>query len=104
MRKSRLTKLVFAAVASLSIALLYACSPNRNMLEQVEYSGELHILTRNAATTYYAGPHGPAGLEYDLVKAFADSLGVKLVIKTSDNLKEILSKVNSGEAHIAAAG
>lgn len=104
MQKSRLTKLGFAAAAIIGIVLLNACSPNRNMLEQVLDSGELHILTRNAATTYYAGPHGPAGLEYDLVKAFADSLGVKLVIKTSDNLKEILNKVNSGEAHVAAAG
>ena len=104
MQKRHFTKLIFATAAILGIVVLNACSPNRNMLEQVLESGELHILTRNAATTYYAGPHGPAGMEYDLVKAFADSLGVKLVIKTSDNLKEILDKVNSGEVHIAAAG
>jgi membrane-bound lytic murein transglycosylase F len=103
-KKTYFSKLIIATVAVLGIVLLNACSPNRNILEQVQHSGELHILTRNAATTYYAGPHGPAGLEYDLVKAFADSLGVKLVIKTSDNLKEILGKINSGEAHIAAAG
>ncbi|MEJ2141881.1 MAG: membrane-bound lytic murein transglycosylase MltF [Gammaproteobacteria bacterium] len=104
MQKSRFQKLIFAAAAILGIVLLNACSPNRTILEQVLDSGELHILTRNAATTYYAGPHGPAGMEYDLAKAFADSLGVKLVINTSDNLKEILNKVHSGEAQIAAAG
>jgi len=94
--------LIIAAIAVVSV--LNACSPQRNMLEQVLESGKLHVLTRNSATTYYAGPTGPAGLEYDLLKAFADSLGVELVIKTSDNLKELLGKVNSGEAHIAAAG
>ena len=104
MQKTALTKLIISTAAILGIVLLNACSPKLNMLEQVLESGELHILTRNASTTYYAGPHGPAGLEYDLVKRFADSLGVKLVIKTSDNLKEILNKVNSGEVHIAAAG
>jgi membrane-bound lytic murein transglycosylase F len=104
MQNSGLTKLIIATAALAVVAVLYACSPNRNMLEQVMESGELHILTRNAATTYFAGPHGPAGLEYDLVKAFADSLGVKLVINTSDNLKEIMDKVSSGEVHIAAAG
>lgn len=103
MNKRILTSLlVISAVAV--IGLLNACSPQRNILEQVLESGKLHILTRNAPTTYYAGPYGPAGLEYDLLKAFADSLGVELVIKTSDNLKELLSKVSSGEAHIAAAG
>ena len=90
-KKTYFSKLIIATVAVLGIVLLNACSPNRNILEQVQHSGELHILTRNAATTYYAGPHGPAGLEYDLVKAFADSLHVELELIVKQNIPELFS-------------
>ena len=103
MSKRVLTSLLIITALALT-GLLNANSPERTVLEQVFKSGQLHVITRNAPTTYYAGPHGPAGLEYDLLKAFADSLGVELKIKTSDNLKELLGKVSSGEVHIAAAG
>lgn len=99
----RITSLLLIIAVTLS-GLLVACSPKNTVLEHVKESGKLQVLTRNAPTTYYSGPHGPAGLEYDLLKAFADSLDVELVIHTSDNLKELLGKVSSGEVHIAAAG
>ena len=84
--------------------ILNACAPQKNLLEQVRASGELRVLTRNAATTYYIGPHGPTGPEYDLVRAFAEHLGVSVKLVVEDNLQEILHKVANGEAHIAAAG
>jgi len=75
-----------------------------NTLNQVLESGELVIVTRNSSTTYYEGPAGKTGFEYDLAKRFADSLGVKLKVITSDNLHEIFEILNSGKAHFAAAG
>ena len=92
------------AVFAVLIMVLNACAPQRNMLEQVQASGELEILTRNSPTTYFYGPHGPSGLEYDLAKAFAEYLGVKLVVNTQDSLKKILTAIQEGDAHIAAAG
>ena len=56
----------FIAVAIALVVVLNACTPQRTLLEQVQATGELHVLTRNAGTTYYQGPHGPAGLEYQL--------------------------------------
>lgn len=104
MKKRVLTSLLIVSIIAITgSSLLNAYSP-RTALSQVLKSGKLHVITRNAPTTYYEGPYGPAGLEYDLLKAFADSLGVELVIETSENLKEILNKVESGEANIAAAG
>ena len=50
-------------------------------LERVEDNGVLRVLTRNSATTYYEGPYGPTGLEYDLAAGFADFLGVKLKLE-----------------------
>jgi len=75
-----------------------------NILNQVLQSGELIVVTRNSSTTFYEGPNGKTGFEYDLAKKFAHSLGVKLKIITSDSIHEIFELLNSGQAHLAAAG
>ena len=77
---------------------------NETLLEQIIARGELKVLTRNSPTTYYEGPHGPAGLEYDLAKMFADHIGVELTIIIPDNFSDLLEGVNKGVGHIAAAG
>ena len=79
----RVFGLISLAIIGL-VAVLNACTPQRTVLQQVISLGELHVLTRNAGTTYYEGPQGPAGLEYELVQRFADHLGVKLKITVPD--------------------
>ena len=39
-------------------------------LEDVINKGEITIITRNTPTTYYVGPEGPTGFEYDLVRFY----------------------------------
>ena len=73
-------------------------------LERVQDEGVLRVLTRNSATTYYVGPYGPTGLEYDLVAGFADFIGVKLKLEVAETLSQTLSKIQAGDADIAAAG
>ena len=65
MRKS----LPYIAGLSLILIVLNACAPQKPVLQTIRDAGVLHVLTRNAATTYYTGPHGAEGLEYKLVKA-----------------------------------
>ena len=77
---------------------------SESVLDQIIDSGELKVLTRNSPTTYYEGADGPAGLEYDLAKMFADQLGVKLTLIVPDSLGELLDGIKDGKAHIAAAG
>jgi membrane-bound lytic murein transglycosylase F len=74
------------------------------MVDQVIELGELRVVTRDTPTSYFVGPDGPAGPEYDLVRGFAESLGVSLVIETVESVSEILPHVNEGRAHMAAAG
>ena len=98
---------IFAGIISLTIlfsVVLNACTPQKNLLEQVKSTGELRAVTRNAATTFYEGPHGPTGMEYDLLQRFATYLNVKLTLIKSDNLQDILEQVEDGNAHVAAAG
>jgi membrane-bound lytic murein transglycosylase F len=92
--------LVYVLIAG----LLGTCSSPPSMLEQVLDLGELHVVTRNTPTSYFVGPDGPAGPEYDLVHAFADQLGVSLVVDTVESVSEILPRLIDGRAHMAAAG
>jgi len=94
----------FLAVIIVLVAVLNACAPQRTILQQIIASGELHVLTRNAGTTYYEGPQGPAGFDYQLVNLFAKHLGVKLKITVPDTLNDIIEQISDGDAHLAAAG
>ena len=100
-------KIVFSSlvvVGALVALVLNACAPQRNALEEVLASGELRVLTRNGPTTYYIGPHGPTGPEYELVQAFAEHLGVKVHLIQEESLPKLLERIAHGEADLAAAG
>lgn len=75
-----------------------------NKLQAVKRAGELVVLTRNSPTTYYVGPDGPTGIEYDMAKAFADRLGVNLSLVTPPRFSEILPMLARNQADLAAAG
>ena len=66
--------------------------------------GTLTVLTRNIPTAYYEGPEGKMGFEYDLARAFADHLGLKLKLKIVDSVTDALKAMENGEADLAAAG
>ena len=73
-------------------------------LEQTFLDGELHVVSRNGPTTYYEGPNGFTGLEYDLIKGFADFLGVTLVVHEQDSLTGLLEDLANQRYDLAAAG
>ena len=84
--------------------MLYVTSAARiSDLEQIQTSGELHVLTIDGPTTYYEDGRGKNGFEYLLAKAFADSLGVELVMKSKPTLHAMLLSVGGPEGSFAAA-
>jgi len=89
---------------------LISCDNNSNWhlgfsrLEQIKHEGALHVLTRQDPTTYYEGPNGYTGLEYDLINLFAKHLGVEAHFIVPDTFESILQQISRGEADIAAAG
>ncbi len=85
-------------------ALIGTCSEAPPLLDQILQTGELRVVTRDSPTAYTISPDGPSGPEYDLVRAFAEDLGVTLIIDPVASVSEILPKLLSGEAHMAAAG
>ncbi|HEU5482673.1 MAG TPA: transporter substrate-binding domain-containing protein, partial [Sphingomicrobium sp.] len=92
--------LVYASLA----ALLNTCSLTPSLIDRILERGELRVVTRHAPTTYSIGPDGPRGPEFDLVRGFADEIGVTLVVETVDAVSDVLPRLLSGEADIAAAG
>ncbi|MGB5339574.1 MAG: membrane-bound lytic murein transglycosylase MltF [Gammaproteobacteria bacterium] len=84
--------------------LLPACGKKPTMLEQVHKYNELIVISRNSPTTYYEGPNGPAGFEYELARRFADYIGVELRLVVPPNFNDILPLTALGDAHLAAAG
>ena len=82
---------VVTAVLCCSALLVGSRSPSE--LERVLAVGELNILARNGSTTYYEGRSGYTGFEYTLSKAFADKLGVELIINKTDSLANILDSL-----------
>ncbi len=74
-------------------------------VDEIRQKGELVILTRNAPTTYYETKDNQfAGLEYDMVRAFTDALGVKARFVVKDSVHDIFATINDGQADFAAAG
>ncbi|HUP90673.1 MAG TPA: transporter substrate-binding domain-containing protein, partial [Solimonas sp.] len=92
------------ATATAGYLLLSTCSPRESVLAQVRELGVLRVATINSPTTYYEGPAGPTGFEYDLAKGLADRLGVRLETILAPTPAEALKLVRQNQVHIAAAG
>jgi peptidoglycan lytic transglycosylase F len=107
---NRFSRLARTAFWSFTCFFLASCDHNStthlgfSRLEQIKHEGALHVLTRQGPTTYFEGPEGLSGLEYELIKLFAAHLGVEAHFKIPDSFEEILDKISHGEADIAAAG
>jgi peptidoglycan lytic transglycosylase F len=88
----------FAAI--IFSVLLGTCSSPPTTLQRILRTGELRVVTRNTPTAFYYGPDEPRGIEYELVKGFADRLGVDLRIYIAD---QVFPDLERGKAEIAAA-
>jgi len=94
-----------AARLALMILPLAACTPptEPSALEQIRARGELRVVTINSPTSYYLGTHGAEGLEFALARAFAQELGVTLVITPVTNQAAMQTELAAGRADVAAA-
>ncbi len=86
-----------------TLAGLAQCTAPPTTLEQIRERGELRVATLNLPTTYYFGSQGPEGLEYELARDFARSLGVRLAITPYEDERHVLEALRKGSADIAAA-
>jgi membrane-bound lytic murein transglycosylase F len=94
----------WAAACSLVLTLTGCSLFDDNKLAAVRSAGELVVATRPGLATYYPTPEGFGGFEYDLAKAFADSLGVRLKVVVADRVEQIFTQLVKGDIDFAAAG
>jgi membrane-bound lytic murein transglycosylase F len=72
-------------------------------LQKILKSGQITVVTRNTAHCYYLYRDQPMGFEYELARAFAAYLGVRLEIKVVDRWDDMIKAVNHGSAAFIAA-
>jgi membrane-bound lytic murein transglycosylase F len=94
-RRSCLTLLILLLTAG--------CAPPKSKLEQIVERGVLRVATQNGPTTYYIGRDGPTGMEYEMARRFADSLGVGLQIVIARDARHLTALLRERKADLAAA-
>ncbi|CAH7247114.1 membrane-bound lytic murein transglycosylase F [Vibrio chagasii] len=102
--------LIFLSKSFLLVIALFgltACqieSEPKSVLEQIRERGVLRVGTLNNQLSYYIGPDGPAGLDYELAREFAQELGVKLEVKPAYRLSGLFPALKKGEIDLIATG
>lgn len=101
--KRRLAPVEFWAMAALVLLLATSGRHDLSTLEQIQARGTLTVLTINGATTYYLGPQGEMGFEFELASAFAQQLGVALEVVVTLPA-ELEAALLAGRGDLIAAG
>lgn len=91
-------------LAILLCLIATACSDSRDRLQRIMDAGEIRVISRQTPTTYYQHRGEPTGLEHELSSAFAEHLGVKLLMLDTTHREGIYQALHDGEADLAAAG
>jgi membrane-bound lytic murein transglycosylase F len=78
-------------------------TPRPGILRKILEQGELTVITRNNAHCYYIYRDEPMGFEYDLAKAFAEYLGVRLQIRVAESWEDMIPDLARGHGDFIAA-
>lgn len=74
------------------MAALLLCTSgedHRSLLDEIQQRGSMILITRNGASSYFLGPDGGAGPEYELAAAFADFLNVELKVEVAEAFSQL---------------
>jgi membrane-bound lytic murein transglycosylase F len=72
-------------------------------LDSILKRGKIILLTENGPTTYYQYRGQTKGFDYELVRAFAKHLGVKLEVRLLDDVDKMFAMLNRGEGDLIAS-
>lgn len=71
-------------------------------IDSIRKRGSLILLTENSASTYYLYKNHIRGFDFEMVRLFAKSIGVKLEVKLLDDVDKMFDMLNKGEGDIIA--
>ncbi len=103
-------KLNYLFIGIVTLLLALALWPNvswrgdrGDLIEEIKSRGELRIGTLVSPISYYSTNEGPAGLDYELSKLFAEYLGVKLKVVTYRNISELFPALEDDKVDMIAS-
>ncbi|MFT5779422.1 MAG: membrane-bound lytic murein transglycosylase F [Crocinitomicaceae bacterium] len=71
-------------------------------LPEILQKGKLTVLFENSTTSYFIYKEKKMGFEYELLRLFAEEIGLDLEVKVVNNLDNLIDMVNSGEGDLIA--
>ncbi len=71
-------------------------------LEEILKKGKLVVLAENSSSSYFIYRERKMGFEYEVLQEFCKEIGVDLVVKTIDNLDNVIDQLREGEGDIIA--
>src|SRR5690554_3233531 len=99
---SYLQRLLLACTTCM-LLVVNGCGKPPTTLERIQAQGVLHVITRNSPSTYFQDRGGETGFEYELLKRFADELGVGLKVEVAENLDDLFSRLQAADGPVLAA-
>lgn len=102
------SRLLASCLLVLHLMLIGGCNDseapgNSTSLQQLQSSGQLHVITRNTPATYFQDKNGDSGFEYELVKQFAEQLGLQLKIESVDNIEQLYQRIQDKNGPVLMA-
>jgi len=97
-----------AGIAIISLVVLSTFLGNHRFKNQIHdlpgilKSGRLSVLTDSSSIGFSVKGDSVSGFQYEIVKSFADSLGLELVITEKNDIKDCLDGLSSGDYDIIA--
>ena len=105
-KKSACLILAILAILSIFSVCYYGCGEkhsSNSVLQGILKAGEITVCTRNNAHCYYLYREQAMGFEYELAKAFADYLGVKLKVRIAEKWEGMIPSLMKGTSSFIAA-
>lgn len=96
-------KAVAVLAAIVLLPFLYSGNDQLTQLQQAERRGSIIVLTRNGASSYFLGPDGETGPEYDLAAAFAEYLDLQVTVKVARAFADLGTLLKQQQGDLIAA-
>jgi membrane-bound lytic murein transglycosylase F len=90
-----------------AVCLVLISCKNRNPqvaldFPQIRQQGEINVLTLSGSMSYFIYKGEPRGYEYELLRDFADSYGLKLNIRLAENETRLTERLLRGDGDLIA--
>ena len=107
--RNNVSYVAYSLLLASCLLLLLGCYSKKKKQPKVEVDlprimdrGEITAVTLYSSVSYFQYRSEPMGYEYDLIKSFAESKGLKLNIKVAENVTRLVDMLQAGEADVVA--